>query len=1109
MSVSAVSKFQTVLRQKGGNFAQALEKMIQQGVFKNATEIAELKAAGLIDEAQAAKLMPAEKFKAPEAKPTGGKGTVEDLKGQIKNIPDTADRRGEAVRMANDLRASGNNSIQATKELKAAYPDFDDASIADIIKNAKNPNAVKAAEEKATKKAKKEVPPMLKRPEKNTSPLDAADPTRADKPQEYVDGVMKNPQYANWLSSIKSKEAEAKRLTELAKTTPKGSPQRQAAQEARIAAEMESPARGKTTVAAQYKTDVDKLIDGIEPAPERPMQLPEESVNLSDLEAPAPAPSKPGVAAKELTGAPPPKTEQPVETFSEPAPAESAPAMTDAEIRELTMGRPGAEAPAMNAVQVPNYKDGKVGRGPGRLEQPAVPWFDQPNMLMPYDPKRTQWNRSMGKEQAPAGIPAAGQRSTNIFGEVAPEDAAQMQKENAFMDKNATTDEWGRGYDPERPAPGSGVVPYGQTAVEPGQGFTMNGDPYAKDFTIEGAPYDMSRAEFLTEATPLRAGGDARVVSQTADSMSALPPSSASKATAPGSQGEAQPGQAWQQASGTAPGTQGKTAAPSGVPPMLARPRGAAEPETEIFGTPPKGRGPQNFYGDLYDVPPARRNPTGMSNTQKGVAIGVGTAGAILTGDTRVPAGSTKMDGGFAKPNAAMVNAPGGAPIKTGAAPQGEAIQTFDSSQESTNPNAAKVDAMGQASGATGMDGKVPPPKIDTKTHQEAAQAATTLPAVTAEIDKKMPGWGDTMNAALKANVSAYEKLTGELNASMKETTDAHQKEMFNTRMAEAFTNFAQSLVQYAAASEGVRKQLNISDYYKSSPADFTRLFESIDADFKAKTDAIRDSVKQAQANIAASKKDLTTAVRDEQKFGREKEMEGIKSGNARTLELDKQRNAIEGQMAQLEAKAKYDAEAAAKYADLQRELARIHGEYSVEGQKARGAASAAELNNAFKSNQTAAIPANMSLAEQEMNIGKMRSINDAFNAAMKPGLNQEKQISALQDVAARLGVRPQIIPGRMPFGWTDSVDKQKLIADIQAELQKQQSSGVFQQNAKPASDVMKQNLKLLSGSEVRAMVPEAALSKVPVGGFLISPDGKTKLTRTVNGFTSEDYHGK
>lgn len=391
---------------------------------------------------------------------------------------------------------------------------------------------------------------------------------------------------------------------------------------------------------------------------------------------------------------------------------------------------------------------------------------------------------------------------------------------------------------------------------------------------------------------------------------------------------------------------------------------------------------------------------------KKPAAVGAGILGltsATIGGDPGKQVAGTQVDGGTQQDP--LTGAPvAAAPIKTaGPTPEGTPVGEFSSADPSTNPSkvSSKQSASMSASGKT----QAPAGGAPAEAIQKASSAIQTAQEQAGEIDKRIPGWGDTMKQALSAQVSAYEKLTAELKQDLATAANEAEASRFKAGMGEALTAFAQALVKYGAASEGVKRKLDVANYYQATPADFTRVFKAIDDDFKMKTDSIREALKGAKEGIASANERLMKVEdRENEQAFKSSESEQAYLRDLKAKILDNQQ-----QMQMLEAKAGYDAAAAAELAKRRQDDINLRGQWGVQAAAARGAseggAKGREIADMMKA-LTPPVNADKGYieAQQNENQGVKSSLEKILTT---PNVPNSKRNKAMEDLAESVGVPP------------------------------------------------------------------------------------------------------
>jgi hypothetical protein len=558
-----------------------------------------------------------------------------------------------------------------------------------------------------------------------------------------------------------------------------------------------------------------------------------------------------------------------------------------------------------------------------------------------------------------------------------------------------------------------------------------------KDDPVE---FDMSVGD-STELTPVSPASEAAVNPAKLDLEAPLPPGKDELASVPTSSTTDLPDSEF---TDLIPSQQAAPQAKPPVRPML----GAGEPE--ILGTPPKAK--PSAPGDFVDQGPAPGAP-GAGISKKGLAAGAGLAGAaaLMSGDTNQGASSMS-----AMPEVKGTQVPGGvtptgelgqaqAPIKGDAPPVPPGAQEFNSADPSTDPR-----RRGPATGAA-----KPAPK-SAEAAQSAMNATNKVQEDSAEIEKKVPGWNDALKAALTAQVSGLEKIQAELREAQARAGKDFKDDMFNARMGEALTAFAQAMVKYAAASEGVRKKLDIAPNYKPQPADFTNVFKAIDSDFQQKIAALRESAQTASKGIATANKQLmdTTARADNQQFQQgQADQRWTRDVQLKTQELDalntRQKTGQE-----------FSKEMQERKYQLEKELAGIKGQGFVNyAQAMKGAAPILGAENTAQKNAN---------DWQEGNRSKLNKILENKSSSQR-----QRELSAL---AAQLGVEPVITPGTL---W-DSMDEEKTSAAIMQSIEKGRSSNP---NTPVAAQLRSVMIESLQGPTKEAIAQAPNGKRIKLGG--------------------------
>lgn len=446
-------------------------------------------------------------------------------------------------------------------------------------------------------------------------------------------------------------------------------------------------------------------------------------------------------------------------------------------------------------------------------------------------------------------------------------------------------------------------------------------------------------------------------------------------------------------------------APPAGNEAMLGRAESPPAPETTNAGQP----SPR----------------TGLTKGQVGAGLlGLGAGGAAMMSSTageapQVPGGTTAVDGAppVGPTTTPIPGEPGdGKPNKLDAgAPNGPVVGEFSSADQAAGGAKPKQPMSQQADPSRSQ-------QADPKTIQQASTAVQTVQTQAEEIDKKAPGWGDSINSALKAQVAGFEALTADLKKAQAAESDTYQKQMWGARMGEALAAFAQALVKYGAASEGVKRKLDVASYYKPEPAKFDTLFKAIDSDFQARTAAIRESLKVATTGLSDAKQDLMGEAKDARKFGQEKEMAGDKYLNDLKIKIYDTQAKVE----ELKLKAKYDKTARDELFAHQKLLAQLNADARVAAAGARGAAFGAELGSALKGTTPAV---NADLGYQNLQKDQTEPIRRALADITR--LPKSQQRSAIQNLAAQAGVEVKTVEGW--FG--DSVDVPGTAGEISRKI--------------------------------------------------------------------------
>ena len=393
-------------------------------------------------------------------------------------------------------------------------------------------------------------------------------------------------------------------------------------------------------------------------------------------------------------------------------------------------------------------------------------------------------------------------------------------------------------------------------------------------------------------------------------------------------------------------------------------------------------------------------------------------------------------------------------PIKQNASPVPPGAQEFSSADPSTDPR-----RRGPATGAAKPGAAQPTPK-PAEAAQSAMNATNKVQEDSAEIEKKVPGWNDALKAALTAQVSGLEKIQAELRDAQARAGKDFKDDMFNARMGEALTAFAQAMVKYAAASEGVRKKLDIAPNYKPQPADFTNVFKAIDSDFQQKIAALRESAQTASTGIATANKQLmdTAARADNQQFqqgqANQKWERDLRMKQAELQALEDRRKA--GQ--------EFTKEMWEKDAQLKRDIKALENEGAANYAGILVGKTAAPVLGAENAAQKNAND------WQEADRGKLNKILENKSSAQR-----QRELKAL---ASQLGVEPVITPGTL---W-DSLDEDKTTAAIRQAIEKGRSNNP---NTPVAAQLRSVLINSLSKAQQDAIanIPNGSVKSLVLGG--------------------------
>lgn len=145
----------------------------------------------------------------------------------------------------------------------------------------------------------------------------------------------------------------------------------------------------------------------------------------------------------------------------------------------------------------------------------------------------------------------------------------------------------------------------------------------------------------------------------------------------------------------------------------------------------------------------------------------------------------------------------------------------------------------------------------------QASDAMQSVATAANEIEGTHPDIATSLRTSIQDSLAEIKAINANMLAAQKEASDQGKKEMFDARMAEAMTAFAQAVVKYANATAGVRQKLNTAQYYDAKPADFTPIYDQIKSDLKEKLTSIQQ---QAEAGLGVQKQIQDQAFKSAEK---------------------------------------------------------------------------------------------------------------------------------------------------------------------------------------------------------------------------------------------------